>query len=163
MQYFKAPGWCIRRDFVAADWGDSVRYVEVADDQFAVRQIEVFDNGNVLRYDRSHWCDDFGQLLGLRFSRKPKWAASFPGAEVIEAAEFVVVALTALAGVALFLTGHLATSQVLQGASQSGGIGSAQWAETTTMVAYYPNWVPIAVLAICFAGGALCMVWPNRR
>jgi hypothetical protein len=75
----------------------------------------------------------------------------------------VVLALTAVAGVVLFLTGHHATSQVLQGASQSGGIGSAQWTEITTTVAYYPNWLLLAVLAICFVGGALCMVWPNRR
>jgi hypothetical protein len=86
--HFKAPGRCLRKDFLAAEWGEFVRYMEVADDQYAVRQVEVFDNGNVLRYDRSHWCDDFGQLLGLRFSRKPKWAGFFPGAELIEVAEF---------------------------------------------------------------------------
>jgi hypothetical protein len=88
MLYFEAPGWCLRRDFVAAEWGEFVRYLEVGDDQYAVRQVELFDNGNVLRYDRAHWCDDFGQLLGLRFSRKPKWAANFPGAELIAATEF---------------------------------------------------------------------------
>jgi hypothetical protein len=75
----------------------------------------------------------------------------------------VVLALTAIAGVVLFLTGHLATSQVLQEASQSGGIGSAQWTETITVVAYYPNWLLLALLAVCFVGGTLCMVWPNRR
>jgi hypothetical protein len=88
MLYFKAPGRFIRRDSVAAEWGDFVRFLEVGDDQYAVRQVEVFDNGNVLRYDRAHWCDDFGRLLGLRFSRKPKWAVAFPGAELIEAADF---------------------------------------------------------------------------
>ena len=88
MLYFKAPGRCIRKDFLAAEWGEFFRYVEVADDQYARRQVEVFDNGNVLRYDRSHWCDDFGMLLGLRFSRKPKWASFFPGAKVISADEF---------------------------------------------------------------------------
>ncbi len=88
MLYLKAPGFCLRRDFLASEWGEFVRYMEVADNQYAVRQIEVFDNGNVLRYDRAHWCDDFGQLLGLRFSRKPKWAVFFPGAESICAAEF---------------------------------------------------------------------------
>lgn len=88
MLYFKAPGFCIRENFIAAKWGDFVRYLEVADDQFAVRQIEVFHSGNVLRYDRTHWCDDFGQLLGVRFSRKPKWTKFFPSAEFIEPAEF---------------------------------------------------------------------------
>jgi hypothetical protein len=51
MLYFKAPGQCLRRDFVAA-WGDFVRNMEVSDDQYAIRQVEEFDNGNVLRYDR---------------------------------------------------------------------------------------------------------------
>jgi hypothetical protein len=88
MLYFKAPGRCLRRDSAAAEWGEFIRYLEVADDQYAVRQVEVFSNGRVLRYDRAHWCDDFGQLLGLRFSRKPKWVAFFPGAEVVEVAEF---------------------------------------------------------------------------
>ena len=88
MFYFKAPGRCLRQDFVAAEWGLCIRYMEVADDQYAVRQVEVFDNGNMLRYDRSHWCDDFGQLLGWRFSRKPKWAAAFPGAELIGPEQF---------------------------------------------------------------------------
>jgi hypothetical protein len=86
--YFKAPGRCIRYDSPASSWGGLTRYLEVADDQFAARQVEVFDNGNVLRYDRAHWCDAFGPLLGRRFSRKPKWAASFPGSVAIEAAEF---------------------------------------------------------------------------
>jgi hypothetical protein len=86
--YFKAPRRCLRPDFIAAEWGEFLRYVEVADDQYALRQVDVFENGNVLRYDRAHWCDDFGMLLGLRFSRKPKWARAFPGAELIEAAEF---------------------------------------------------------------------------
>ena len=88
MFHFKAPGQCLHRDFVAFEWGEFVRYVEVSDDQHAVRQIDVYENGNVLRYDRTHWCDDFGQLLGLRFSRKPKWAAHFPGAQLINAGEF---------------------------------------------------------------------------
>lgn len=88
MLYFQAPGRCLRPDSPTSAWGGLTRYLEVADDQFAVRQVEVFDNGNVLRYDRTHWCDAFGQLLGCRFSRKPKWTKSFPGSEIIEAAEF---------------------------------------------------------------------------
>ena len=88
MLYFKAPGHCLRQDSLAVGWGECVRYLEIADDQYVVRQVEVFDNKNVLRYDRSHWCDGFGQLLGRRFSRKPKWAVGFPGAEIIEPTEF---------------------------------------------------------------------------
>ncbi len=88
MFYFKASGRCIRQDFRAAEWGEFVRYVEVADDQHANRQVEVYDNGNILRYNREHWCDDFSMMVALKFSRKPKWAVFFPGAELIAAAEF---------------------------------------------------------------------------
>jgi hypothetical protein len=88
MLYFKAPGTCIRQDFASSEWGEFVRYVEVADDQYATRQVEVYTSGQVLRYDRAHWCDDFGILLGYRFSRKPKWAVGFPGAEVIDPVDF---------------------------------------------------------------------------
>jgi len=61
--------------------------------KFAMRQVETFADGNMLRYDRTHWCDDFGMLLRLKFSRKPKWAAHFPGAEAITAAGFEKVYL----------------------------------------------------------------------
>lgn len=88
MLHFKAPGCCLRQDSLAAEWGEFVRYLEVAEDQYAIRQVEVFDIGNVLRYDRAHWCDDFGQLLALRFSRKAKWVVSYRGAELITAADF---------------------------------------------------------------------------
>ena len=88
MLYFKAPGRCMRKDFISTEWGSFIRYVEVADDQYVAREVQVFDNGNVLRYDRTHWCDDFAMLLLLKFSRKPKWAIFFPGAEVISATDF---------------------------------------------------------------------------
>src|SRR5687768_1456272 len=88
MLYVKAPGRCLRADSLAAGWGKMTRYLEVGHDQYALRQVEMFENGNVLRYDRSHWCDAFGQLFGLRFSRQPKWAAFFPGGGSIESAEF---------------------------------------------------------------------------
>lgn len=88
MRHFKARGRCHPRWFASSEWGRPVCYVEVADDQQAARQVEIFDNGNVLTYDRTHWCDDFGQLLGLKFSRKLKWRVFFPDAELIDLAEF---------------------------------------------------------------------------
>ena len=67
MFYFKAPGFCIHKDFITADWGEFVRYVEVADDQYAMRQVEVFQGGRMFRrYNRSYWCDDFGMLVGAQ-------------------------------------------------------------------------------------------------
>ena len=80
MFYFKAPGRLMHGS-LAAGWGKITRYLEVGDDQLPVRQVDVFENGGVLRYDRFHQWDDYGRLIGLRFSRKPKWAKFFPGVE----------------------------------------------------------------------------------
>jgi hypothetical protein len=88
MRYFKERGHCLRRRSMAADWGECVRYVEIGEDRFAVRQVEVFSDGRVLRYDRSHWCDRFGQLFGCRFSHKQKAISGRRRAVVIEAKEF---------------------------------------------------------------------------
>ena len=96
MWYFKAPGSVIRlspsgkfyQTHYDTDWGRITQYREVADDQFAVRQVDVYENGNVLRYDRSHRRDEYGSLIGRKFSRKQNCANSFPGAEVISVGEF---------------------------------------------------------------------------
>jgi hypothetical protein len=104
MWYFKAPGSVIRlspsgkfyQRHGGTDWGRITQFREVADDQWAVRQVDVYENGSVLRYDRSHRRDDYGSLIGLRFSQNPKWAVCFPGAEIISAGEFEKVWQTAL-------------------------------------------------------------------
>lgn len=83
--YLRTPGHRIPADSLTADWGAFIRYLEVGDDQHVIRQVDQYDNGTLLRYDRSHWCDDFGMLLCGRFSRKQK--AARLGA-VITAAEF---------------------------------------------------------------------------
>jgi hypothetical protein len=75
-------------DSLAAGWGHCVRFVEIGDDRYAVRQVEDYSGGHVLRYDRSHWCDRFGQLFGCLFSHKQKAINVRLGAEVIEAREF---------------------------------------------------------------------------
>ena len=86
MFYFKAPGRLMQRS-LAAGWGIT-RYLEVGDDWLAVRQVDFFENGNVLRYDRHHKWDNYGMLVGLKFSRKPKWAKFFPGADTISEDDF---------------------------------------------------------------------------
>jgi hypothetical protein len=88
MRYFKECGRCLRRDSLAADWGECVRYVEIGEDRYAVRQVEVYSDGRVLRYDRSQWCDLFGQLFGCQFSHKQKAIGGRLGAEAIDAKEF---------------------------------------------------------------------------
>ena len=86
MFWFRASGrW---RGSLAQGWGEISRYVEVGDDQLAVRQVDVFENGQVLRYGREHKWDDYGMLIGLKFSRKPKGARFFPDAELISEDDF---------------------------------------------------------------------------
>ena len=87
--YFIAPGrFFLPNGSPATSWGERTVHVEVGDDQLAVRQIDRFKNGNVLCYDRDHRRDEFGYLVGMRFSRKPKWRKFYPNAEIIAAAEF---------------------------------------------------------------------------
>jgi hypothetical protein len=85
-RYFKERGR--RYNSLAVAWGECWRYVEIAEDRFAARQVEDYGKGRVLRYDRSHWCDEFGQLFGCLFSHKQKAISSRRLAEVIEASEF---------------------------------------------------------------------------
>ncbi len=44
------------------DWGTSTWYFEVGDDRYASRQIEVYANGYVLKYDDELVFDDYGGL-----------------------------------------------------------------------------------------------------
>jgi hypothetical protein len=71
----------------AATWGRFTRYLEIGEDLWTVRHIDVFENGNLLSYDRIHWVDDFGMLADARIKRSEKqgpWGHS----EEIEAVEF---------------------------------------------------------------------------
>jgi hypothetical protein len=88
MFHFKAPGRFLPQRSPARDWGRFDHFVEVADDQSASRQVNLFKCGQILRYDQSDRRDEFGQLLGAKFSLKQKWRKSFPRAEIITAAEF---------------------------------------------------------------------------
>jgi hypothetical protein len=84
MFHFRAPGRYLNQDSPARNWGSFTTYIEV-DDQRATRQVCVF---KTLRYDAGTPRDEFAYLVGLRFSRKPKWREYFPGAELISPSEF---------------------------------------------------------------------------
>jgi hypothetical protein len=46
-------------------WGTSTYFMEVTaveNDLYATRQIEVYENGNVLSYDYKHFADSYGML-----------------------------------------------------------------------------------------------------
>ena len=45
-----------------ADWGGVILYYEMGEDLGALRQIEIYDNGTVLFYDREHDTDEYGFL-----------------------------------------------------------------------------------------------------
>jgi hypothetical protein len=44
------------------DWGLSTSYVEYDESGTALRKLEVYANGNVLKYDHKHPRDPYGQL-----------------------------------------------------------------------------------------------------
>lgn len=83
-----ASGW---QHFASETWGSCRRYIEVGDDQLATRQVEIYDNGRVLVYDRKRPRDENGRLIGLRFSKKDKWAAHFENVRMLSADEFEAV------------------------------------------------------------------------
>lgn len=61
MHYFKRH-WDESRGDGHADWGTSTWYFETDPDMWPTRQIEVYANGRVLRYDRQRVEDEFGRL-----------------------------------------------------------------------------------------------------
>src|SRR5687767_13667626 len=66
--YFKRSWDETTGDELTADWGHSIYYFET-DSQFDVlRQLQVFENGKILKYDTEYVDDKFGGL-----------AESFPG------------------------------------------------------------------------------------
>ena len=81
----RSEGW---QHYDSEGWGACLRFVEVGDDQLARRQIEVYDSGEILVYERKHARDRFGQLMGLRFSKKDKWRDHFEEVESLSEQEF---------------------------------------------------------------------------
>ncbi|AKG24186.1 hypothetical protein [Calothrix sp. 336/3] len=48
-------------------WGTSTYFLEIGDNFYPLRQIEIYENGNVLFYDRQHLSDEFGMLCDQPF------------------------------------------------------------------------------------------------
>jgi hypothetical protein len=69
MMYAKSPPQGAYESKQSVDWGGFVRYIEFGDDAFALRQVDVFANGYLTRYDRIHWEDQFGTLADFRFGK----------------------------------------------------------------------------------------------
>jgi hypothetical protein len=69
------------------DWGRFTRYLEIGEDLFAVRKVDAFENGFMLRYDRSHWMDRFGSLGLLPYCRV-RWEQWWGPSEPVTEQEF---------------------------------------------------------------------------
>jgi hypothetical protein len=70
-----------------ATWGTFTRCLEIGEDLRPVRQVDVFENGNLLSYDRTHWVDDFGMLGDARINRN-RMHGPWGQCEEIEPGEF---------------------------------------------------------------------------
>ncbi|MCA8970993.1 MAG: hypothetical protein KDC95_14470 [Planctomycetes bacterium] len=81
----RADGW---QQYESESWGACRRWIEVLEDQKAARQIDRYECGRVLVYDRAHARDRFGMLIGLMFSKKAKWQNFFAEVSLADAATF---------------------------------------------------------------------------
>jgi hypothetical protein len=64
MNYYK---YVLSEAVGEAKWGGGTFLYEVGEDRWAVRQLEIFEDGIVLSYDASHDDDQFGFLADQRF------------------------------------------------------------------------------------------------
>jgi hypothetical protein len=62
MNYF-SQYWDENRDDEYADWGFSNWYFETNDADEVIKQVTVYNNGKVVKYDQVHLEDEFGGLL----------------------------------------------------------------------------------------------------
>jgi len=67
-------------------WGTFVRYIELSDDGYVLRQVDEYANGYLSRYDRAHWDDQFGTLAPFRFGER--WVQNWGAPLVITQQEF---------------------------------------------------------------------------
>ena len=61
MKYYKYR-WNESRGDQYDNWGFSLWYIEIGEDDFPNRQIEVYDNGKVLKYSQEYLEDEYGGL-----------------------------------------------------------------------------------------------------
>ena len=61
MKYYKFQ-WNETRNDEFDNWGFCIYYVETDENFYPSRHIELYQNGNVLKYDKRHLFDKFGML-----------------------------------------------------------------------------------------------------
>lgn len=85
MIYLKAR--IVQRYPPMCEWGGAIRYLEIGDDHYANRQVDIFENGNSLRYDRERWSDNCDSIGGMKYDAV-KWLKWWGPDEKIAATEF---------------------------------------------------------------------------
>lgn len=68
-------------------WGACTIHIEINEDLFPNRCVYEFQNGKHLRYDRSHWLDNYGSLGSLAYCHF-RWTESWGNTTEITANEF---------------------------------------------------------------------------
>jgi hypothetical protein len=76
MKYYKR-NWGESRGDEFDFWGTSLWYFECGEDGYVLRQMEVYSNGNVLKYHKNYLEDKYGCL-----SETPLDAEEFAGFEI---------------------------------------------------------------------------------
>ena len=61
MKYYKCK-WNELRDDQFDDWGFSLWYLEIGDDDYPNRQIQIYENGKKLKYSQDYLDDKYGGL-----------------------------------------------------------------------------------------------------
>ncbi len=72
-----------------ADWGSFVRFLEIADDGYACRHLDLFVNGCALMYDRELWSDEESMLADMKYDAE-QWAKAWGPAQEITKEQFEV-------------------------------------------------------------------------
>ncbi len=62
MRYFKKNWEETTGDELTDDWGVSIFYFETDDSLNVFKQIQIFENGNILKYDELNNEDEFGAM-----------------------------------------------------------------------------------------------------
>lgn len=81
MEYIKAA-WNESRGDQYDDWGHSMWYLELDENKYPTRQIEIYSNGNRLRYHLNKLTDKYGQLGDQPILEEEGWG------EIISNVEF---------------------------------------------------------------------------
>lgn len=87
MLYLKQRNLTSHESLPTNEWGVFTSYLEIGDHRYVERQVDLFANGNGLRYHRHHWIDAFGLLADAKYDEE-KWVKYWGPSEEIHLAEF---------------------------------------------------------------------------